>query len=109
MGRRSSSALAKMNSSARAVLPDPGSPMTMLIEFSGMPPSRISSSWRLPVESRLMFSSLMLRSPDTCASRFEKLLHRLDQRVFSEGFQEEGVGSRFAGAAGCRQDAEDHD
>src|SRR5689334_21928962 len=113
MGRFSSSALAKMNSSARVVLPEPGAPMMMLIEFSGMPPPRISSSSRLPVVRRWtggsMTSRNMLGSPEPCASRFEDLPHGVDQRVFGERLQEESVGSGFPGAAAGRENAEDED
>src|SRR5437660_6710377 len=106
-----------MNSSARVVLPDPGSPMMTLIEFSGIPPWRMSSSSRLPVERRLkegsaappdwLVSSLMLHAPCSCSSRFEQSPHRVDERMLSEGFQQEGIRPRFFGSAGRRQDAED--
>src|SRR5690349_9324509 len=112
MGRRSSSALAKINSSARAVLPDPGAPMMMLIEFSGIPPSRISSSSRLPVErrpTRASASSDMLSSPDACGSCFEDLSHRVYQHVLGERLQEKCIGARLSRPPFSRQDAEDQD
>src|SRR5689334_6767151 len=111
MGRFSSSALAKMNSSARVVLPEPGAPMMMLIEFSGMPPPRISSSSRLPVVRRWtggsMTSRNMLGSPEPCAPRFEELPHGVDQRMFGERLEQERVGARLPRAAGGRENAED--
>src|SRR6185295_6839862 len=102
-------ALAKMNSSARVVLPEPGAPMMILIEFAGIPPPRSSSSSRLPVLSRpgaRSISSNMLGVPHSRGSRFEKPAHGVDQRVLGEGFLEESVRSRFPRPFGRGQDAE---
>src|SRR6185369_17454997 len=98
-----------MSSSARIVLPDPGSPIRMLIEFSGMPPPRISSSSRFPVVRRLkgqsafastgaadpLLSPLMLDPPGSHGSYLEELPHRLDEPVLGERLQQEGIGPRF--------------
>jgi hypothetical protein len=52
-------------------------------------------------------SSFMLNSPDSCGSCFEELVHGIDQQVFLEWFQKEGIGPRFSRPARRRQDAED--
>src|ERR1044071_6300279 len=106
MARHPSSELAKAISSARVVLPDPGSPMMMLIECSGIPPWSISSSSRLPVDRRLIggASSNWVKSGDSTptsasldmlmflhsrAPRVEELPNGVDQRVLCQGFQQE--------------------
>src|SRR5512146_2943381 len=99
-----------MNSSARVVLPDPGAPMMMLIEFSGSPPPRISSSSRLPVARRVTGGSSswhMLDSPDSFASRFQEPPHRIDERVLGKRLQKKGISPRFPRPTGRSQNAED--